>query len=89
MNDKLKEYWHIIYYETDDLQGECEEKQTCIARHPDSWLKCKTEHNDGMISMGTDWYIPVSFEIVHATRITESDYESYMSENEIRGFVNE
>ena len=85
----MKEYWHIIYYETDDLHGECEEKQTCIARHPDSWLKCKTDHNDGMVSMDTDWYISVSFEVVHSTQITESDYESYMSENEIRGFVNE
>ena len=89
MNDKIKEYWHIIYYEIDDLNGEYEEKQTCIARHPDSWLKCKTDHNAGMVIMDTDWYILVSFEIVHATQITESDYESYIAENEIRGFVNE
>ena len=89
MNDEIKEYWYILYYEIDDLHGEYEEKQTYIARHPESWLKCKREHNDGMVSMDTDWYVSVSFEIVNATQITGSSYESYMSENEIRGFVNE
>ena len=89
MDTNAKEYWHIIYYEIDDLHGECDEKQTCIARSTESWLECKEGHNAGMVSMDTDWYIPVSFEIVHASKITESDYESYIAENEIRGFVNE
>ena len=79
-----KEYWYVQYLERIDEIGEWEEKVTCVARHPDAWLKCKQEHNLGMVSMKTDWYQITSWEIVNFHTITEDDYDSFMSENVVR-----
>jgi len=76
-----KEYWYVEYLEHDESIGEWEEKVTCIARHPDTWLKCKQEHNQGMMSMKTDWYVNTSWKILNSHAITESDYESFMNES--------
>lgn len=79
-----KEYWYVEYLERDDEIGEWEEKVTCVARHPEAWLKCKQEHNRGMVEMNTNWYQSTSWEIVNFHTITEDDYDSFMDENVVR-----
>lgn len=79
MNNQI-EYWYVEYNEKKccDL-GAGTKQATCIARHPNVWLKCKQDFEAARCECGVDVRQTLLFEIVRTNPITKEDYDIFMS----------
>lgn len=67
-------YWYVEYMESSE-DGECEEKSTYIARHPNDWIKCKREYMDIVKREG----LPFStFEITATHPVEKKLYQQFI-----------
>ena len=78
MNKQI-EYWYVEYYEKKCCNfGKGTKKATCIARHPNVWLKCKQEFEAARCECGVNVRETLLFEITSTNTITKEDYEIFI-----------